>query len=274
MSELEKVRKYWDIYSGSVSDNYKDHWIDSNGNPLDNVLYKEIASYVSKYIKINNSEPTEIRILEIGCGSGKIIKELKLMLPENTELVGIDFSSVQIETAEKNVKYNGVYFFVCDILDFEKTQKDFSQKGFDIIFTHSVTQYFPGQEYFLSFLQSCHSQLKIGGSLLLIDVPIIWYLDYMRSTPAKSFLTPIKNLVKKLIGYKPKQIEVVSAIEVVDGKAIEVPTFKGFWLDPETASTYAKTKFEDFKMEIQSFEFKPVDYKKFRPNFLFLSKTK
>jgi len=142
-----------------------------------------------------------------------------------------------------------------------------------LIFAHSVTQYFPSSEYFGTFLDEATELLRPGGSLCLVDVPVTWYYEQMRGRLPQTVLTPLKNLVKRLIGYKPRsRPDVTTVVEVLNGENIEVPVFRGFWADPEMIQAFAGAHFSEYRMEYQLFPSKPVGYRKYRPIFVMRNK--
>ncbi|MDO8343830.1 MAG: class I SAM-dependent methyltransferase [Cellvibrio sp.] len=268
MGELDKVRSYWDVISKSVPVEYKDHWVDEQGNPLDRALFDEIAVYVLKHLNNSAHRP---RILEVGCGTGRILESINT-IRQDLDLWGIDFSSEQIETARHQLK-DRCNLFVGDLKEFASHTGFAGDNGFDLIFLHSVTQYFPSDAYFKEFVDIATSAIKPGGSLLLLDCPVTWYLEQMRGTPKSTVLTPLKNLIKSAIGYKPKvRLIPTTAKETIGNEVIEVPIFSGYWIDPENIKQLCTRNFESFGMELQSFTHKPIAYKKYRPNFICASK--
>ncbi len=270
---VNKARDYWDVVGKNAPENCKDHWVDENGIPLPETLYQEVAAYIVKGLDgIREGSAGPHRVLEVGCGTGKILLALKELRP-GLELTGIDFSREQIRHASMTVP--GAKFFTGDLDEFvaASTADPADAGGYDLIFLHSVIQYFPSTEYFEKFLALCGGLLKQGGALYLIDTPIDWYYDQMRGTQRQTALTPIKNLVKKLIGYQPKVKPVpLTASEQLGGKQIEVPIFPGYWASPEMIQGFSENEFEDFRFEYQLFKSKPVHYRKYRPSFLLLGK--
>jgi SAM-dependent methyltransferase len=270
---VNKARDYWDVVGKNAPENCKDHWVDDGGIPLPETLYQEVGTYVLKGLdgmRENNARPR--RVLEIGCGTGKILQALKAMRPE-LDLSGIDFSQEQIRHASSTVQ--SAKLFTGDLEEFVAISAATAEKAgaYDLIFLHSVIQYFPSAGYFEKFLALCGGLLRPGGALYLIDTPIDWYYDQMRGTPRQTALTPIKNFVKKLIGHQPKvQPPPLTASESLGGKQIEVPIFPGYWANPEMIQQFAEDQFEDFRFEYQLFKSKPVLYRKYRPSFLLLGK--
>ena len=142
--KIDAVKHYWNVVSKALPFDKKDHWLDESGEPLDAELFQEIADYlVNSNNLIEHSGGGRKRILEVGCGTGRILSNLELLCPDS-EIVGIDFSEEQILAAQSICFKSNL--FCCDISEYEK--KFFSKpKGeFDLIFVHSVTQYFPSHD--------------------------------------------------------------------------------------------------------------------------------
>jgi len=277
--KLDAVKNYWDVVSKALPFDKKDHWLDESGEPLDEELFKEIADYLvnSKNLIKHAGVGDRRRILEVGCGTGRIVSNLGLLCPDY-EIVGIDFSEEQILAAQ-SVCFNSD-LFCCDISEYEK--KFFSKpKGeFDLIFIHSVTQYFPSNDYLMEFLNCSYRMLKTGGDLILIDCPVDWYLEEMQSKPQVTLLSIIKSNIRFLI---PKFILSFirrSKVKSVDGHTVEsfgdfeliVPIFDGFWVNPKSIEEYSEEYFNSYQMIFQPFKHKPIRYKKFRPIFELLGK--
>jgi SAM-dependent methyltransferase len=269
--ELEPVRAYWNTIASHAPEGCRDHWVDNQGHPLPEYLYDEVASYVAA--QLPQGSGTKPTILEVGCGTGRILAGLQKILPA-ANLWGIDVSEGQIRDARSRL--TSVNLESQDINVFVQDRGRGIQGACDLVFMHSVTQYFPSTDYFVKVLHEATELLRPCGTLCLIDVPIDWYYEQMRGQPKKTLLTPlkkslvpVKRLVKAVIGYESRPPKgPCSAIEVLDGKRIEVPIFAGYWASPESIESFAKQYYSGYIMEYQSFSAKPIHYKKYRPIFL------
>lgn len=257
MSQIDDVQRYWNVLSRAVSDEYKDHWVDDDGTGLKEALFEEVAEYLSEFVVASGMA----RVLEVGCGTGRILNQLTKRFDDSVSLTGIDFSQPQIEAAQGRLGER-VQLYVCDLAGFAEK----GMSGYDLIYVHSVTQYFPGDAYFTEFLEYAYALLNQGGVLVLVDCPIDWYKEQMLRQPS-GLLHKLKQLVKKLLRYERK-----TAQENIGGVSISVPVFKGYWVNPAQVRAFAEMRFDEFKMEYQMFRSKPVGYKKFRPNFILKGK--
>lgn len=259
MDNFDKVRKYWDkLASANINVEFKDHWLNGDGTPVDAKMYVEVANFVLKHARDSKNQ-----ILEIGCGTGRILNELIVRGCEN--LTGIDFSEAQIDICKQR-KLN------CDLRvgDFFQFRSEFSEKSFDLIFLHSVTQYFPSSDYFEKFLYSVVEALKPGGKILLIDVPISWYKEEMISYSRKDrFIQLIKNKIPEHIINKIKSLRPDRLVKERIGNAyIEYEAFNGYYVDPATIDSICREHNLELEMLYQPFREKPVNFRKFRPIFI------
>ena len=76
---------------------------------------------------------------------------------------GVDYSESQIETANKAIPQG--HFFVEEAIKLSLPNTEF-----DIIFSHSVFQYFPNDDYVEEVLTTWCKQIKKGGKLVLMDL--------------------------------------------------------------------------------------------------------
>lgn len=266
---LEPVRAYWNTLATQAPEGCRDHWVDEQGRPLAEDLYGQVAAYVIRQIPKNAAHsPT---ILEIGCGTGRILAALQKEVP-SANLWGIDVSDEQIRDAKTRLKT--VQLHSLDVDNLLKEQGVTLTGIFDCVYLHGVTQYFPSDLYFEEVLKNSTILLKPGGVLCLMDVPVDWYYEQMRGLPKVTMLTPIKTLVKKIIGYKPKERRGPTfATEFLNGKPVEAPVFKGYWANPSMIEAFSKLNYNSFLMLYQPFTAKPIIYRKYRPIFILRGKV-
>ena len=100
-------------------------------------------------------------VIELGCGSGAFIFAANDICKANW--FGIDYSESLINTAKKAIPDGN---FIVD----EALNESFSEIEFDVVFSHSVFQYFPNKAYAENVLKLWCSKLKKGGFLVLLDI--------------------------------------------------------------------------------------------------------
>jgi SAM-dependent methyltransferase len=100
--------------------------------------------------------PAGANILDAGCGAGLPIA---LMLSEQFNVTGVDFSEAQIELARRNVPRGK---FICQ----DMTKLDLPEDSFDGICSYYAIIHIPREEH-QALLANFHRMLKPGGLALL-----------------------------------------------------------------------------------------------------------
>ena len=118
--------------------------------------YKYIKSLFRR-IKINKN----YEILEYGCGAGAF---LSYWYKKKYRLNGIDYSKTLIKKAKK-------YFPKINFVVGEISSIDHFETKFDLIFSHSVFQYFENRVYAKNLLLKMLKNLKLNGNICILDVP-------------------------------------------------------------------------------------------------------
>ncbi len=150
---------------------------------------QDITKYLNFYLQDSSS------ILEIGCGTGSSISQLK-----GKEKVGIDFSEQMIAVAKQ--QYNNVDFYV---MDAENITLD---KKFDVIIFNNIIGYLDNiQDVLRSIRKNCHDETRIIVSYYnTIWEPFLNFgetIGYKIKSPQQNWLSEkdISNLLY-LAGYE------------------------------------------------------------------------
>ncbi|MDP2708979.1 MAG: class I SAM-dependent methyltransferase, partial [bacterium] len=152
------------------------------------------------------------RILDVGCGNGRLIEAFK---DKKINYLGVDNSEALIESARKNIQpviasdrrersnptnsdinqrllrrdyasrndNNNFKFQVADILELDK----FPEKDFDYIFCIAVLHHLPGDELRIKALEQMKNKLKPNGKIIL-TVWNLWSQKKFRRLIFKTFL--------------------------------------------------------------------------------------
>lgn len=121
------------------------------------------------------------RVLDLGCGNGRIIKILDDLKVDYT---GVDFSRELILRAERN--FPGYKFIVANILDIELGQNEY-----DHVFFLATLHHIPSFGLRLKILQAIYNTLKPKGYLFMTN----WNLRQYKFNNLR-----IKNNLKKFFG--------------------------------------------------------------------------
>lgn len=137
--------------------------------------YKKTITHFIQRLSLPNKH---LRILDAGCGTGLISFAIAEKYP-NAEIVGFDYSSKMIESAEiinKQRKFQNIKFYVGDIEninplnDLGNNQQVLDIHSFDLIFIAGALEY----ANFSKGIQELYKFLKLDGTLYNIAVKNNW----------------------------------------------------------------------------------------------------
>ena len=100
-------------------------------------------------------------VLELGCGSGAFLFPLNELVKAN--YFGLDYSQSLINIAK-------VALPKAHLVATEAKSSVFDDVYFDVIFSHSVFQYFPSMGYAEDVITKWSKKIKQGGKLVLLDI--------------------------------------------------------------------------------------------------------
>lgn len=110
---------------------------------------------------LNNMPRNRDSFLELGCGTGRI---LKMMIPMFKSCTGLDFSEKMIDIARERVK-NQAKFVLCSVDDL-----DFKENSFDFIVCNAVFHHLnKDKRKLVETLKKIKNILKPDGRLLISD---------------------------------------------------------------------------------------------------------
>lgn len=129
-------------------------WAETYDNYVDSLNYqgpKNIVLYLKKILNNNNF----LKILDFGCGTGKVGEELKKQIHNNYFLEGIDISPNMLKNAKGKKVYN-------KLTNIDLTKENFNNK-YDIILSSGV---FLEGHVNISNVNKLHTLLNKDGILL------------------------------------------------------------------------------------------------------------
>lgn len=115
-----------------------------------------------------------LRILDVGCGTGASVIDLKKMFGRDVEVYGIDVVQLQIELAEKKIKEHGVH---ATVRLYDGVHIPFPDNHFDAIYTSDVLGHV---EDVTAWLDDLHKVLKPGGVLAMFSESKLGKHAYIR----------------------------------------------------------------------------------------------
>ena len=163
---------------------------------------REVKKIVLPLLEKNN----ELKILDIGCGTGQLIKEISDHY-NKVNYLGIDVAENMIEVAKKNNKGKNVKFKNSSIESFENNDK------YDIIICTHAFPYFPNkQEMIKKMAGLCNKKGQViivnSSTNSLKDLIINFFLKATTSKAKYLSIDEMKKLFKSA-KLKVKKIEVI-----------------------------------------------------------------
>ena len=136
-----------------------------------------VIEFIRTYLNSNRTkynEPKNIKVLELGCGSGANIRyAAKLGL----DVYGTDISTTAIEYAKSKFKEEGLEIDNNHLLACSFDEISFENNYFDMIIDRGALIY-ADKDMYIQTIDNIHKMLKTGGMLLLtprseVDTPTI-----------------------------------------------------------------------------------------------------
>jgi ubiquinone/menaquinone biosynthesis C-methylase UbiE len=134
------------------------------------MLYRHIERACKK-----KKSQKHFRILDVGCGTGAAVIDLKKMLGKKAEVKGIDVVHMQVEIAEKKVAQHGVW---AEFAWYEGVSIPYQKEYFDAIYTSDVLGHVEDVPAWLDELQRV---LKPGGVLAMFSESQLGKHAYVRN---------------------------------------------------------------------------------------------
>ncbi len=124
-------------------------------------LFTYLQKAMKQKAKKANLLADPFRILDLGCGTGAAVIEMKKMFGRNAEIVGLDVVQMQVDVAKLRVKEQGLH---AEMYWYEGKQFPFSDNTFDAIYTSDVLGHVENVPY---WLDEIHRVLRPGGVIAM-----------------------------------------------------------------------------------------------------------
>ena len=204
----DRVEEYWTERAESFFAQ-KQHELESDKAQkwLGEILSKIKESFPGK-------KPSEIRILDVGCGAGFFTV---LLAKEGYNVTGIDLTAEMIEKAGKLIELNGLKPDEAKVLVMDAEKLSFADATFDIIITRNLTWTLPHP---IEAYQEWARVLKKGGRAVIFDAN--WY-RYLFDAEAKKAYDDARIQVAK---QKLKDFNLGDNFDVMERIALKLPMSK------------------------------------------------
>ncbi|MFP4514835.1 MAG: class I SAM-dependent methyltransferase [Parcubacteria group bacterium] len=157
--------------------------------------YQEIANHFSQtrqqrmwpeIISSAQEIPSNTKVLDIGCGNGRLTEELK----EGVDYLGIDNSENLINIAKEKYKDNKNYNFqVLDIFELDELEDKY-----DYIFLVAVLQHIPSKKLRIKALNKIKNKLKEDGEIIISVWNLVDNKKYKSKLRKSKYLNFFKGL--------------------------------------------------------------------------------
>lgn len=120
--------------------------------------------------EIENNEQKTVKILEFGCGSGRLLKALKNIKGKKINYIWVDVSSELLKIAKKQITSKDTHIaatFVCD--DITHAVKNYKQESFDYIIGIASFQHIPSKKERFYLMKNYYRLLRYDGKLIMIN---------------------------------------------------------------------------------------------------------
>lgn len=106
----------------------------------------------------------KVRILELGCGSGRFLSYFKLGYQEDFEYVGVDISEGMLELAKQD--HPESQFITGDM---SQILNSFDRESFDVVVACASFQHLPNREERQTLIDTCYRVLRYEGVLMMTN---------------------------------------------------------------------------------------------------------
>ena len=142
-------------------------------------LYRYIKKYITRlergYGKIPGGERYVPRILDVGCGTGSTMIDLKRLFGKRVDVVGADVIRLQVDIANKKIKEHGVW---AEAVWYDGERLPFEDASFNVIYTSDVLGHV---ENVRAWLAELHRVLKPGGIIAMFAESELGKHAYIRN---------------------------------------------------------------------------------------------
>lgn len=151
---------------------------------------REVKSIILPYL----SEKPEAKVLEIGCGTGQLIKEIG-EVHKNVDYLGIDVAENMVEIAKSSNDGPRMEFRVCPVEEFSSEEK------YDIIFCTHAFPYFPDKAAVIKKMEGlCKKEGEIIIANSSTNTPKDFFINFfLKATTSEAKYLSVKQM-KKLFG--------------------------------------------------------------------------
>ena len=158
--------------------------------------------FLADYILGRIAPPTDGRVLDFGCGDGRVLAAVRRLRPDLT-CVGVDFAEKLINQAQaESAGMPGLAFHVRDVL-----KDELALGEFDRIYSFSVIQYFSPPR-FRTLNLALRAGLHTKGEVFHLSIPdlskrvVLFQADYLNQRAPSPLAAACRFLLMTLVDTK------------------------------------------------------------------------
>lgn len=134
-----------------------------------------LYGYIKRGIRLARKAGNKPRIVDIGCGTGGAVIDMKKMFGRSVEVIGVDVLELQIDAAQIQAKEHGVW---AEFLWYDGKTLPFSDESVDVIYTSDVLGHV---EDVPSWLREVNRVLRPGGVISMFSESKLGRHAYIRN---------------------------------------------------------------------------------------------
>lgn len=136
-------------------------WIKRDVNRKHIKHRKHLNLRAAKHINTQTLKLGEYRILDVGCGTGAAVIDLKKLFGRSVDVTGLEVVKLQIDVAKEKIKQHGVW---AEVYWYDGGRFPFPDGSFDAVYASDVLGHVPDVR---SWLAEIYRVLKPGGVLTM-----------------------------------------------------------------------------------------------------------
>lgn len=225
--------------------------------------YQNTKNYIIPFIEDKSILTDKMKVLEIGCGEGGI---LKVFYELGCHITGIDLSENKIKNANKYFSElnssSNFQFILCDIFKVDPK----NMKNFDLIILKDTIEHIHNQEKLISILKKISNQngyifiafppwqMPWGGHQQMCDNKIVSLMPYIHLLPKflyKGILKLFaenKKKIEHLLEIKETHITIERFEKIVKNLNIKIIKRKFYLINPNYEIKFGFKPREQFKI--------------------------
>ncbi|MBI4427182.1 MAG: class I SAM-dependent methyltransferase [Candidatus Magasanikbacteria bacterium] len=190
-------------------------------------LYRYINKQLTTSERRDTKQLRQLRILDVGCGTGADVIDLKKMFGRKAEVVGVDVVALEIDIAREKIKRHGVW---AEVLVYDGENLPFSDHSFDAIYTSDVLGHVKNVA---GWLEELSRVLKPGGVLAMFAESKLGKHAFIRNFLLKRGINTDPHKEFHISLYSKEELQEKLRVAGFAVEKMYSAFWAGFWVHPE-----------------------------------------